>query len=305
MTMINLSTSGFYQSAGRAMKSLRAEAERLQQQGSTQNRLQRSSDDPVAAARLRTLDRTQRLAAIDSSNSDRAMNDLKLTDGALSAIVTLTIRAQDLALQAASPSLSADTKQSLSVELEGLHASLLSLANTRNSAGHALFGGETPGQAYEAGLAGVSYAGTATTLAVELGESQQVIPTLTGPEFLSFHHAGAETDLFAVISALATELRAGSSDTSAAANAALEALDTGLNKVSTAQTIIGGRMNWVEMMDDRRTAQNELLADETNSIGDADLSATLVRLQEVMTVLEASQASFVKLASLSLFSMIR
>lgn len=305
MTMINLSTSGFYQSSGRSIKSLRAEAEKLQQQGSTQNRLQRSSDDPVAAARLRTLDRTQRLASIDTSNSDRAMNDLKLTDGALNSLVTLALRAKDLALQATNPTLGADTRQSISVELDSLHASLLSLGNTRNSAGHALFGGEAPGDAYSLTGGIVSYLGTTTTLPVELGEKQQVVPGLTGPELLSFNHQGADTDLFAVLSVLANELRVAGSDSAAAGQAALEALDTGLNKLTTAQTIIGGRMNWVEMMDDRRIAQNELLSDEQSTIGEADLAATLVRLQEVMTVLEASQASFVKLANLSLFSMIR
>lgn len=305
MTMINLSTSGFYQSAGRSIKSLRAEAEKLQQQGSTQNRLQRSSDDPVAAARLRTLDRTQRLASIDTSNSDRAMNDLKLTDGALNSLVTLALRAKDLALQATNPTLGPDTRQSISVELDSLHASLLSLGNTRNSAGHALFGGEAPGDAYSLTGGMVSYLGTSTTLPVELGEKQQVVPGLTGPELLSFSHQGADTDLFAVLSVLANELRVAGSDSAAAGQAALEALDTGLNKLTTAQTIIGGRMNWVEMMDDRRIAQNELLSDEQSTIGEADLAATLVRLQEVMTVLEASQASFVKLANLSLFSMIR
>ncbi|OZA91497.1 MAG: hypothetical protein B7X57_10130, partial [Erythrobacter sp. 34-65-8] len=36
-------------------------------------------------------------------------------------------------------------------------------------------------------------------------------------------------------------------------------------------------------------------------VGGADLAATISRLQQVMTTLEASQASYARLASLSLF----
>jgi flagellar hook-associated protein 3 FlgL len=47
------------------------------------------------------------------------------------------------------------------------------------------------------------------------------------------------------------------------------------------------------------------MTEERETIGGADLATTITRLQEVMTVLEASQASFVKLSGLSLFTMLR
>ena len=47
------------------------------------------------------------------------------------------------------------------------------------------------------------------------------------------------------------------------------------------------------------------MADERAAVGGADLATTMTRLQEVMTVLEASQASFVRLSGLSLFNMLR
>ena len=40
-------------------------------------------------------------------------------------------------------------------------------------------------------------------------------------------------------------------------------------------------------------------------VGGADIAVTMTRLQETLTILEASQASFVRLANLSLFSMLR
>ena len=58
-------------------------------------------------------------------------------------------------------------------------------------------------------------------------------------------------------------------------------------------------------MNERRIANGELVADEQAAIGGADLATTMTRLQETMTVLEASQASFVRLANLTLFDMMR
>ena len=46
-------------------------------------------------------------------------------------------------------------------------------------------------------------------------------------------------------------------------------------------------------------------ANEQTEVGTVDAATAITQLQEIMTVLEASQASFVKLASLSLFDMIR
>ena len=51
--MINLSTGAFYERSTSQIGTLRAKAESLQQQIGTGERLERSSDDPVAAARLR------------------------------------------------------------------------------------------------------------------------------------------------------------------------------------------------------------------------------------------------------------
>jgi len=59
------------------------------------------------------------------------------------------------------------------------------------------------------------------------------------------------------------------------------------------------------MMDNRREAAGELVAEEKATVGGADIASTMVRLQQAMTVLEASQASFVQLANLSLFNILR
>lgn len=302
--MINLSTGAFYQRALDQMGALRTRADDLQRQIGSGERLTRSSDDPVAAARLRTLGRGERLAKVDQRNSDQAQNDLRMTDNALESIASAIIRAQELAMQAGNGTLSAEQAAAAGLEVAGLRDALLTIANGRNGAGHALFGGQSTGAAYQDTGTGVVYIGTATVDPADLGEGQSILPALTGPEVFTIDVGGVQTDLFTVLGTLATALQSGT-DPAAASSEALTGLDASLVKTSTAQTVVGARLGWIELMDNRRETTGELVAEEKVSVGGADLASTMSRLQETLTVLEASQASFVKLAGLSLFNILR
>lgn len=302
--MINLTTGSYFDRATKQISSLRTQAEDLDRQISTEQRLARSSDDPVAAARLRTLSRTAALSDIDQRNSDSAQTSLKMTDTALDSVADIIIRVKELATLAASGSYNDEQRAAAGAEVATLKDSLLALANSRDASGHALFGGKTTGDAYQDIGGTITYVGTGTIDPVSLGEGQSVLPTLTGPDALSFEANGAQTDLFAVLGSLALALQSGN-DPVTASQDALSTLDIGLEKVTTSQTVVGARLNWVDLMDQRRENMGELTAEEQKNVGGADLATSMMRLQDIMTVLEASQASFVKLSGLSLFNIIR
>ena len=300
--MINLSTGAFFERATRQIGSLRERANELQEQIGTGERLSRSSDDPVAAARLRTLARRDRLSQIDERNSDRALIDLQLTDKALVSMADLVIRAKELAMQAASETMGPEQRGLLSAEINGLRESLRLVANSRDGAGRALFGGQAPDLAYDETGA---YVGTNVAETVEIGDGQTVTRSLTGPEVLSFEQGGATTNLLVLLGTLGAALQDPAADHLGAAQLALGGLESGLQQITTAQTVVGARMGWIEIIDERRVAHGELLAEERAEIGGADLAETMVRLQEIMTVLEASQASFIRVSGLSLFDKLR
>lgn len=306
--MINLSTGAFYERSTTQIGSLRARAESLQKQIGTGQRLEKSSDDPVAAARLRMLDREERMTRVDTRNSEGAENNLRFTDEALSQAGTLITRARELVLLAANATTNDEQRASIATELDGLRTTLLSLANGRNAAGHALFGGQAIGNAYEinATTGAATYVGTAELDPVEIGEDQTLTPGNTGPQVFAFDDgAGGQTDIFAELSALAAAIRGGGQAAADAARDGLSMLDTGFEKVTTAQTVLGSRLAWLELMSERRVDNLERIEDERSTVGGADLAVTMSRLQEMMTVLEASQASFVRLANLNLFTMLR
>jgi flagellar hook-associated protein 3 FlgL len=302
MSIFSTSTSAFFDRSTLDLTSLRARAEDLQSQISSGNRLTSSSDDPVAASRLRALQRTDKLATVDVAAANRATSDLNLADSAMTEFSSFITRAQELATQAANGTLTADQRAGIGTELAQIHGNLLALANTRDSAGHALFGGDTAGDAYQidATTGYAKYVGTGTAGELALGDGQKVSRTMTGPEFLNANG----TDLMKVIKDLGDQLTAGGTGAAAAAKAALDPLNTSLQSVTTAQTIIGSRLNWIDLTTQRQLAMGEQRASEQTDIGSTDVTSAITQLQELTVVLQASQASFSKLANLSLFSVI-
>jgi len=305
-TSFSTGTAGFYGRARSDMASLREQAETLQTQIGSQSRLTRSSDDPVAASRLRTLSRADSLAKIDTANATRATTDLNLADSALSGITDTITQAQVLATQAATGTLSADQRASIGKQLASIHDNLVSLANTRDSNGNALFGGTSATSAYTLDASGNAvYTGTGSSESLPLSEGESVTRSITGPEFLSFKAGGQQTDIMATIKSLADALQGGVADPAAAARGTLEALGTGLDAVSTAQTVVGTRLAWIDVSTTRATQMTEARASEQSDVGGIDLASSLARLQELSVVLQASQASFTKLSQLSLFDQLR
>lgn len=306
MTLINTSTSAFYDRSQTGMQDLRAQAEALQTSVASGQKFTAASDNPVASARLRQLSRNEALSTIDTANAKRATTDLQLTDGALSTFASYIIHAKELAGQAANGTLTPAQRQSIGAEIASIRQSVIGLANTKDANGHMLFAGQAAGAAYTTDASGnATYAGTASAGELSLGDGQVVARGLTGPEFLTFTHNGVPTDLMATLKTLSDALQNADPAAQSIANASLDTLGSGLDAITTAQSVVGSRLAWIELTSDRRTAMDELRAGEEADTGGTDLAAAVTKLQETMTVLQASQASFAKLAGLSLFDVLR
>ncbi len=302
MTIFATSTSAFYDRSVLDLSSLRSQAEQIQNQVGSGEKLTASSDDPLAASRLRNLSRIEALSQIDTAAANRATADLNLVDSALAEFATFVTRAQELAAQAASGTLTDSQRKSIGTELSQIHGNLVALANTRDGAGHALFGGDTAGDAY---LPDGSYIGSGSAGVLQLGDGQSVARSFTGPEFLTFKSGGTDTDLFATIKGLADTLSTGGAGAASAANAALTPLNDGLDSITTAQTVLGARLSWIELNTQRQQVMGEARSEEQTQLGATDLTTALTRLSELSTVLQASQASFARLSNLSLFDLLK
>jgi flagellar hook-associated protein 3 FlgL len=303
--MTILSTSSFYDGAMSSMASLQSQATTLQSQITSGNRLQASSDDPVAAAQLRSLAQADAVSKTDLDNSNTAQTNLNLADTALTSITNVVQNIQTLATQAASSTVSDSQRANIGTQIASLQTSLLSLANSRDSSGNALFGGETAGAAYAVDASGnATYAGSASAPQVSLGSGLTVTGGVTGPQVFSLASGGTATDLLAVVKTLASALQSGTGG-QAAAQTAMTQLSSGLTQVGTAQTMVGARLAWIDTTNTIRTQITQQRTQQEADVGGADITATVTRLSQITTALQASQASFVKLSGLSLFSLIQ
>lgn len=298
-------TSAFFDRATSDISALRAQANALQTQISSGQKFDSASEDPVAAAQLRELTRAQALSAVDTTAANRANADLTLADGALQNFADAVIQAQQLATQAASSVLNPAQRASIGTQLNQIHAQLVSLTNSKDSTGKALFGGQTSSQAYTLDAAGNAvYTGTASSTQVSLGEGQSVTSSLTGPEFLNYSVGGTSTDLLATIKSLADTLTTNPSGGQAAAQSSLTSLSAGLDSITNAQTIVGARLAYVDLTNQHRQTVSDLNTTAQTDIGSTDLATTIANLQQTMTVLQAAQESFAKMSGLSLFDKI-
>lgn len=297
-------TSAFYNRARADMNSLRRAAETVQQRLSTGEGLERSSDNPVAASRLRDLARSDRLAAVDSRNADRVSDDLTLAASALQNMADDLTRARELALWAANDTISSEQRAIIGGELQQLHVSLLASANARSSTGQSTFGGESGGPAYVTDAAGNAvYAGTDASGTAQLGDRQTVERGLTGPEATGFTVDGQQSDIFALVKNLGDALATGAG--SGAARDSLGGFDAGIETLTRAQTVVGTRLAWIDTVQDRQQVIAQGRAEESNRTGGVDIASAVTELQQLLLVLEASQAGFAKLSQLSLFDSIR
>lgn len=305
MTTISTSTSAFYERSSMDIADLRARAEGLQADLSRGQRIARSSDDPVGASRLRQLQRADSMSQIDVANAAKASTNLQLTDSALASFADYVTRIQELTTQAANGTMTDAERAGIGSEIAQIRGNMIQLANSRDVEGGALFGGQSAGDAYNVAANGTAtYAGTGTAGDLPLGDGQNVTRGLTGPEFLTFPAGGASPDLLTALKTLSDALQAGGAAAQQAAKDGLSALSQGMDQITTAQTVVGTRLAWVDLTTERRTNLTEMRSSEETDVGGTDIASTVARLQETMTVLEASQASFTKLASLSLFSLL-
>ncbi len=284
---------------------LRLDAERLQQRIATGRRLETSSDDPVAAARLRRLSRLDRLAEVDAKNAARANDTLRDADNALQNVADRLARARELAMQAANGTLSDAQRALIGEELGQIRSAFLAVANLTGSDGRPLFAGAGAGPAYILDAAGNAvYAGSPASGELALGEGITVARGVTGPEAFAFTTGGAATDVFAFTKDLAEALKGASADPAAAARAALGGFDDALESLTRSQTVIGVRVAWVETLQDRQLVTSEARAQATAETGGVDFASTVAELQRMLVVLEASQAGFARVSRLSLFNSI-
>lgn len=302
MTGIGNSTAAFFNRSLDQMGELRRSIERLQTQIATGQRIERGSDDPAGAAQLRAIARREALSAAEKENASALSRDLSQAADELGDVANILIRVRELAVAAGNDTMPESARLAIADEIDQLGEELFDRANALSLAGEPLFAGTTSGPAFlRDGAGSVTYNGNGASGAVPVAPGTEIERGLPGNAIFEFDVAGTQTSAFAVLSGLADALRGGAPDPATAARAAIDGLDTALDSTTRGQAVLGTRLAWVEIVQDNQNQRAVTLAEQRSETGDTDIASAIARLQQTLTALEASQAGFARVSSLSLF----
>lgn len=268
--------------------SLSREIAKAQTQLSTQKRIQAPSDDPVAAARISSIGRTQANEAAWKSNLNLAVALAGRADTALKAAGTAFNRATELMTQGATGTLSDQDRATIALELRSLAEELNALKASKDSRGNALF------------MSGYS-------LRIPVQSGVQVIAVGTREDvFESVATAGGPKDLAAILSNAATALElADPAARSAAVAIAVDEVAAAGKHVATQRGEHGALANRVDQLLDRQADVTLQMKEERSGLEDTDVQAVIARLSSQQLSLQAAQAVFARVNESTLFDILR
>ena len=267
---------------------LAREIERGQTEISTGKRVQVASDDPVGAARISDIARSQAAASAWKANLDLAYALAARADSTLGSVAADVARAHELMLAGANGTMSAENRATIALELRSLADDIASLKDTRDVRGDLLF---PSGQALAMPV-NIDLTITATGTREAVFES---VPVASGP-----------TDLAAIVRAAADALvEPNPVLRSAAIAASVDALAASSRHVAAVRGEQGARANRIDNLVERLAQSGLQLDEERSAIESADVTAVVARLQARQLTLEAAQAVFSRVNQSTLFDVLR
>ena len=139
--MIRISSQQVFSGGINRLQDLNSGLNKTSEQVSTGKRVNRPSDDPVAAARILKLDQELGRVSTYQRNAQLADNRLKQQESTLGSAIDVIQRVRELTVQAGSGSLSANDRQSIASELKERLGQLANIANTQDASGEYIFSG--------------------------------------------------------------------------------------------------------------------------------------------------------------------
>ena len=261
---------------------------KAQTQLSTQKRIESPSEDPVAAARISSIGRSQANDAAWKSNLNLAASLADRADTALKAVGTAFDRATELMTQGATGTLSDQDRATIALELRSIADELTSLKDSKDARGNALF------------MSGYS-------LRIPVQSGVQVIAVGTREEvFEGVATAAGPKDLAQILNDAATALE--TTDPTARKAAVATSVDevaAAVTHVSSQRGEQGALANRVDELLDRQADTGLQLEEERSGLEDTDVQAVIARLSSQQLSLQAAQAVFARVNESTLFDLLR
>ncbi|MEQ6279400.1 flagellar hook-associated protein FlgL [Kluyvera cryocrescens] len=310
---MRVSTLMMYQQNMGGITNSQSEWLKYGEQMSTGKRVNRASDDPVAASQAVVLSQAQAQNAQFATARTFATQRVSTEESTLKQVTTAIQSAQEKIVYAANGTLSDDDRASLATDLQGIRDQLLNLANSTDGNGRYIFAGyktDTPpfdskGQ----------YVGGDINVEQQVDSSRSMVIGHTGDLIFDSVTSNAKPDadkniftaLDTAIAALNTPVADADDtvkDTTAAAiDRTNRSLSNSLNNVLTVRAELGTQLNELDKLDalgdDRALAQTQ----QMSNLVDVDWNSTISNYTMQQTALQAAYKAFTDMQGMSLFQL--
>jgi len=246
---------------------------------STGRRIQRPSDDPLAAARVADIARAQADGASWNSNLALATDLASQADGVLSALSDRMSYARAQMVAGANGAASPADRATFAADLRGVATEVAQLRATQSSLGQPLFATGSP----------TNFRLDSTVVLAPVDSAAAV-----------FEPGGVP--LTSELTDAADALESGDP---ARIATALQRLGASVEHVSDVRGLQGTRAAQVDRISDRSAARSIDNAVERSALEDTDISAAITKLNSQQLTLEAAQAAFARINRTSLFDLLR
>jgi flagellar hook-associated protein 3 FlgL len=260
---------------------------RTQTEISTGKRIQAPSDDPVAAARVSAIARSQANDTAFKSNLNLASALAARADTALSSVGTALDRATELMVQGANGTLSDGDRATIAAELRSIATDIGALKDSKDTRGGPLF-----------------MSGGSLRIPVASGISVEAVGTREDV-FESVATASGPQDVGAIVSAAADALSL--SDPTARAAAVATAADNvtaAVDHVANARGVQGTLGNRIDALTERQADSGLQMQEERTNLESTDVTAAIATLQSQQLTLQAAQAVFSRVNAHTLFDLL-
>jgi flagellar hook-associated protein 3 FlgL len=253
-----------------------------QEQLSTGKKVNRVSDDVVAARQaLRyTADASDTGKYLD--NIDKSLAFMGATDSAFSQVTTIYDQVKSIAVQGANASEDAASRNALAQSVDSYLSQLIDVANTVHD-GRFIFGGTatTSGKPFALSADGtrVDYGGNLDSFNVQIGTSSTIAVNQNGYDLFK-----GKTDVFDALIQLRDALKA---NDPTKVSQLIDTVDAAQSHANDLQGAMGGREQRLQLAQTQLQAEQVYQKQLISQAQDADFTETISNMQLTQTALEA------------------
>jgi flagellar hook-associated protein 3 FlgL len=294
---MRVSTNQFYRVNAEQMQSTQSKVAEIQAKLGSGKQMLHPSEDPGKANLISGLVSAKERQEVYSKNVDAGETRLTAESAVLESMTSIMQRVTQLAVQSSNDTLGASDRDVIATEIKALRDELLNLTNTQDLSGSYIFSGNKTGSpAFVEDASGVvNYNGDYGRMEINVSDVRSIAINTLGPELFS-------AEDFAALDDLVADLRA---NNGAGVRTRLDNVNSINDRLINSYGAMAGRLAAMEsqrnVIDETTLRIDELLIREN----DLDYAEAVTDLSKESVALQALQASFAKIAQLSLFNFIR